>query len=164
MNRNVILAVILIIACAAFGVKVAADAQRPRGTDVLQLQRMLMEGEAAVEARRAAGVNKFISNDYQDSLGMSDTSLKYQIRGYLQERQAVELTIPTEGIAINVHPSGKTGTVQFQVAVTSQSEGNRVVNQHNLSLRVAKEPVYYYWVFPGEEWRVTSAEGYVPTE
>ena len=165
MNKAVvILAAMLITASAAFGIKLAVDARRPKGTDVQQLRRMLMESEAAVEARRAGDINKFISYDYRDSLGMSDSSLTYQIREYLSQRQAVELTIPTESIQINIDPDGKAGTVQFHVSVNSQVEGGTVANQHNLSLRVAKEPVYYYWLFPGEEWRVTAAEGYVPSE
>ena len=165
MNKAVvILAAIVITASAAFGIKLAVDSRRPRGTDVQQLRRMLLEGEAAVEARRPADINRFISGDYRDNLGMSDTSLKYQIREYLQQRQAVELTIPSESIQINVDPDGRAGTVQFQVSVTSQVAGNALANQHSLSLRVAKERVHYYWVFPGEEWRVTSAEGYMPSE
>jgi hypothetical protein len=151
---------VLALAGAALGVKLAVDAQRPRGTDQQQLQQMLFQGEQAAERRDPAGINRLISSDYSDSIGMSDTSMKYQINRYLRRQQSVQVAIPLESIQTEIAPDGRTGTVRFQVNVVAQSRDGTVPNNLSLVLKVRKEPVFYFWVFPGEEWRVISVEGH----
>lgn len=152
----------------------AVDAQRPKGSDEDQLRRMLYVGETSAEQHNSTAINRLISEDYRDSLGMSDTSLKYQIREYISQRRAIDVVIPSEKVDVYVAPDGKTGTVTFPMTVTnpvapptSGSDGAAYSGgaaasggEMTLTLGVRKERVHYFFVFPGEEWRVTSAEGY----
>ena len=156
----------------------AVDAQRPKGSDEEQLRRLLYVGETAAEQHNSTSINRLISEDYRDSLGMSDTSLKYQIRDYLSQRRSIDVMIPSERVEVYIAPDGKTGTVTFPMTVINQqttaspAPGGLTGSQQDpsptassggdmtLTLGVRKERVHYFYLFPGEEWKVTSAEGY----
>lgn len=148
---------VVVLSASALGVKAAVDARRPQGTDVDQLQAMLLQGEQAAEKGDAGGIHALISPNYRDDLGMKDTQLKYQVSRYLREHPGLELTIPTDSVQVDVAPDGKTATVDFVVSATSARGSASRVPIH---LKMAKEPVFYYFVFPGEEWKVISASGY----
>ena len=156
------LAAILALAAGALGVKTAVDAQRPQGTDEEQIARILVEGERAVEQRDAAGVNRFISENYRDNLGFSDTSVKFQIKDYLRSKRAIEITIPSSSVEIRVDPPSRTATARFRVSARMDAPGGggSAATDLDMGLTLARERVYYYWIFPGEEWKVTSADGY----
>ena len=164
-RRGVIAAVaVLALVLAGVGTKLAVDAAHPRGSDQEQLERMLVDGQSAVERKDIPGVTRFISEDYRDSLGLSASSVKYQIGDYLRSHGALQLNIPSRSVEIQVNPDGKTGSVRFHVTATSASANGSSRSDMDMSLGVKKERVYYYVVFPGEEWRVTSAEGYAALE
>lgn len=156
-NWKAVLLGVVVLAGSALGVKAAVDAKRPHGTDVDQLQTMLLQGEQAAEKGDAAGVQRFISPEYRDDLGLKDTQLKYQISRYLRENPGLELTIPSDSIQVSVAPDGKTATVDFTVSAAS-SKGSATAAPIHLDM--AKERVFYYFVFPGEEWKVVKASGY----
>ena len=158
------LLVLVLLAAGALGVKLAVDAQRPKGTDVEQIREMLRQGEAAAERAQAGGITKFISEDYQDSLGMTDSSLKYQIRDYMKRNGSMEITVPERSIEIRVSPDGKRATASFQVSASTQREGGRFSSDVEMSIGLAKEAVHYFVIFPGEEWKVVSADGYAGLE
>jgi hypothetical protein len=169
MNRAMIgtLAAILGVASAALWVKLAVDAQRPRGSDVQQLRQMLTDGEKYAEQRNAPALGRFISDNYRDNLGMSDSALRYEMNNWFRQHRAVEVTIPSEAVQITLSPDGKTGAVTFPVSLGLQGQGQASTpSRHDLTLTlsVAKEPVHYFWIFPGEEWKVTSADGYAEAE
>lgn len=166
MRRGALLALLGIaaFAAAAMAVKLAVEARRPKGADVQQLQRMLLEAEKAAERRDAAGVSRFVSDDYQDSLGFNSPRLKYEIRQYLRRQQALDLDIPSRSVRVRLSPDRRTGIVQFHLALAGQNAAGSAAAEMDLTLKVARERVYYYWFFPGEEWRVTEAEGYSPLE
>lgn len=147
----------VVLAASALGVKAAVDAKRPQGTDVEQIQRMLVEGEQAAERGDAGAIHRFISADYEDELGMRDTQLKYQINRYLRERQGLEITIPSQSVQVEVAPDGRTATCAFVLDARS-STGS--ANSLPIHLDLVRERVYYYWIFPGEEWKVIRAGGY----
>jgi hypothetical protein len=160
-NRwTAILIGLVLLAGAAFGVWRAVEAQRPQGTDEQQIRTMLFEGERAAERLDAAALGHLISDDYRDNLGMSDTSVKYEMRRYLKQQQSLEVDIPSESIDVNIEPDGKQASISFQARVAARTEGQASTFDLPMSLRLKKERVFYYWIFPGEEWRVTSAEGY----
>jgi hypothetical protein len=165
MKRNGIIALVIlaVLAGGALGVKRAVDAQRPSGTDDDQLREILYEGERAAERLDAGGIVHYISPNYQDNLGMNAARMNYQIRRYLSQRKSLDVTIPAESVHTQIAPDGKTGAVSFHVQVNSQGGGAGSADW-NLTLKTAKERVYYFWVFPGEEWRITSAEGYTALE
>jgi hypothetical protein len=161
MNRTQrIVLILVLLAAAAFGVKSAVDAKRPQGTDEEQLRRMLLVGEQAAERGDAGGINRLISDNYEDSIGLRDTQLRYQIGQYLRERPGMEITIPQESIHIRIDPDGRTGTVQFRLSATSQGQSPVAATEIPMNVSVVKEPVSYYVFFPGEEWKVVRADGY----
>src|SRR5688500_13647760 len=115
MNRTVTLALVAVAVAAgtALAIKMAVDARRPKGSDTVQIQMMLLEGEKAAERRDAAGVGQYISPNYRDNIGLRDATVRYQIRDYLRRYRTVDITIPTESIQISLAPDGKTGSVAF---------------------------------------------------
>lgn len=167
MNTRVIqvcVSLVLLLGAGA-GVKAAVDAQRPKGGDVRQVSTLLYECERAAERRNARGVNRYISEGYQDAVGLNDSQLKYQIGDFLRRHQSVDVDIPSRSVQIDVAPDGRTATLTFHLTLAVDTAGGGTgASEMNLGLRLAKERVYYYGVFPGEEWRVIGAEGYTPVE
>jgi len=103
-----VIAGLLLVGGGLLGMKSAADRCRPVGSDEEQLRRMLIDGEAAAERHQGSGVTRFLSPDYQDSVGMSDTSLGFHIRRYLARVGPLEVTIPPESVRIQSSPTGRT--------------------------------------------------------
>ncbi len=114
----------------------------------------------AAEQRDSAAMNQLISDNYRDNLGMTETQLRYQIMDYLRSHSSIEIDLPAESIQVEQAPDGRTATVRFHVSLTARGESAQATTELDPVLQVAKEPVRYFWVFPGEEWKVTSAEGY----
>ena len=155
----VALAVLLVLGLATWGVMRAVDAQRPKGTDLDQLRQMLYDGERAAEQRNAVGVTQFISDDYQDDMFNADRA-RWAVRDWMRRSEAIELDIPGDSIVFQPGPDGKSGTLEFLLRSVQRVVGFPVPLQMQITLRVGKERVYYYWIVPGEEWRVTGASGY----
>ena len=120
-------------------------------------------GHSGTRQRKQAGVTRYLSEHYRDENGLSDSSLRWEIGRFLRQKRSLDIVIPTD-VLIALDANGKTGTVQFPMSLTIQGSGGSLTTQMDLTLRVTKEPVYYFWFFPGEEWKVTSASGYVPME
>ena len=116
----------------------------------------------AASRRSAAGVGRFISEHYRDSLGFSDASVRYQMRRYFREQRFLEIEVPQETVKIEIDRNRETATAALQARVRTESQGQEMLRDLQITLRFAREPVYYFWVIPGEEWKVTSAEGYAP--
>ena len=154
--QAIVLAVV-VFAASALGVKAAVDAKRPQGSNTEQIQRMLLDGERAAERGDAAAIHRLISPNYRDEVGLKDTQVKYQINRYLRERPGLEITIPTQSVLIEVAPDGRTAACSFLISAHSANASTQDVPIH---LQLARERVYYYWLFPGEEWKVVSAGGY----
>lgn len=160
-NWKAIVLGLVVFAGSALGVRAAVDAQRPHGSDVQQLQEMLRDGERAAEQGNAGAIHRFISPHYQDDIGLKDTQIKYQINRYLRDHRGMELTIPSASVQVQVAPDGKTASMDFSV---SMSSGNGSTGGAPIHLDLVKEPVFYYLVFPGEEWKVVKAGGYPAME
>lgn len=162
MNWKVmgVLAAVLVVALGALLLKRAIDAQRPKGTDVEQIQSVLLKGEAAAERKDAAAMGRLISDNYRDNLGMTETQIRYQIADYMRNHSAIEVDLPANSIQTELGPDGRTARVRFRVRVATRSSESQGTTDLEMALTMAKEPVHYFWIFPGEEWKVTSAEGY----
>jgi hypothetical protein len=161
MDRRVVVAllVVLVLAVGGFSLLRAVDAQRPKGTDAEQIQDMLYQGERAAERRDASAVSRLVSKDYNDGM-FNAARARYAIGDYLRRQRSIDITIPSESVSFQPGPGGKTGVVRFRLLLNGQSEGGPTSSAMNLTLTVVKEPVRYFGVFPGEEWRITSAGGY----
>lgn len=162
MDRRGVIAAVIVLALvlAGVGTKMALDAARPKGTDQEQIARMLVQGQAAVERKDVPGVTRFISEDYRDGLGFSASSVKYQIGDYLRRKGALQLNIPSRSVEIIVSPDGQTASARFHVSAIAASPNGSNQTEMDMSLQLKKEKVYYYVLFPGHEWKVTSADGY----
>lgn len=143
-------------------INAAVDAQRPRGTDTEQIRHLLQTAEQAAERGDSAALGRLVSDDYRDEVGFSDTSVRYQIRDYLRTHRFAEVTIPSRALQISVGPDGKTATATFPVMLQIQRRDEAGSVQLTLSLTLHKDPVHYFYVFPGAEWRITRTEGYMP--
>ncbi len=156
------LGVLVLLLAGGQGLKAAIDAQRPKGTDIQQLMRMLVDGQAASERGSASGITHFIAEDYRDGFGMNAPRLRYSIVDFFRRQRVKEMLIPSSGVQIRIDPGGESGTVQFPVRMSLVGPGGDSSQEFTLRLRMQKEPVRYFGVFPGAEWRVTSADGYSP--
>jgi len=101
-----------------------------------------------------------ISDNYRDSLGMTETQIRYQIMDYLRNHSAIEVDLPVSSIETELAPDGRTARVRFRVRVMARGSSQESVTEVDMALTLAREPVRYFWVFPGEEWKITAAEGY----
>jgi len=158
------LGVVLTLALGALAVIRAVDAQRPKGTDPQQIQALLLKAETASEQRNSAALGRLISENYQDSLGMTETQMRYQIADYLRNHRSIDVDIPANSIQVQLAPGGRTGSVRFHARVSAQGESSQNSMDIDMTCGLAKEPVRYFWLFSGEEWKVTSAEGYAGLE
>lgn len=154
------LGVLLALALAALAVIRAVDAQRPKGSDQQQIQALLLKGETAAEQRNSGALNRLISDNYRDSLGMTETQIRYQIIDYLRNHRSIDVEIPANSVQVQLAPDQRTGTLRFHARVTAQGESSQNSMDIDMTCGVAKEPVRYFWVFEGAEWKVTSADGY----
>ncbi len=143
-------------------INAAVDAQRPRGSDTEQIRRLLQTAEQAAERGDAAAIGRLVSDDYRDDAGFSDTSVRYQIRDYLRTHRFSEVTIPSRALQISVGPDGQTATASFPVMLQVQRREEAGSVHLTLSLTLHKDPVHYFYVFPGTEWKITRTEGYMP--
>ena len=160
-RRVAIAAATLVVICgAAMGVRALVEAQRPRGTDTEQLMQMLFDGERAAERRSTQGVTRFLARDYRDSLGNNKDRMRLLVRDAILRFQGMDVIV--EEPRIDLDEGSASGTVAFQVRVVAGPETGGSPSQ--IVLRVVKEPVRYYWLFPGAEWRIQSADGYMSLE
>jgi hypothetical protein len=162
MNWKVMgaLAAVLALALSALYVNRTVAALRPKGTDLEQIQAVLLKGESAAERGDSAALGRLISDNYRDSLGMTETQMRYQMGDYLRRHASIDVELPANSIQADFGPDGKTAAVRFHARVSARGEGGQGTMDIDPVLGMTKEPVRYLWVFPGEEWKVTSAEGY----
>jgi hypothetical protein len=154
------LGAVLLLGSGTLAVRTAVLAKHPKGDDAAQIRRLVLQGEEAARRKDATAIGRLISEDYQDGLGMRAPQIRLQVREAFRSSQSIQVSVPPEQVEVEIDQNGATGTVWLNVNVASQSAESRSFNNMSLTLRVAKEPVRYYWLFPGAEWRVTSAEGY----
>lgn len=149
---------------AAAGIWWLVEKQRPTGTPEAQLQRMLAAAERAAESRDAAGVVRWISDDYQDSSGMNDERLRFQIGRWLRARRSIDILIPSQRVVAQTLPGGADARLHFPLTLNWDGSGGTGTSSMQITLHLRREKVFYYFLFPGDEWRVISAEGYIPLE
>jgi hypothetical protein len=138
----------------------AVQACYPQGTDEEQLRAMLRDGAAAASLRRSDGVTRYLSPDYQDEIGMSDSSLAFQIRRYLSRVSRLRVYVPEESVRVSLDGGRTTGSVYFELQIDQRLDGVDSSSRSTVILQVAREPVRSYLFFPGREWKVVSASGY----
>jgi hypothetical protein len=157
-----ILALLPLVAVAAL--YWAALAQRPKGSNAEQIQALLARGERAVETRRVSEAIALISRSYRDDAGLRYASLRLLAQRQLSRAPSLEVTLPSRSLRIAVGPDGKHATAQAQVIVrgAEQVTGSDEIALH-LTFELAKEPVRYYALFPGEEWRIVKSGGWQGT-
>jgi hypothetical protein len=163
MNHRLwwVLGLAVSMVAVAFGVKAAVDGKRPRGTNTEQIMQMLYDGERAAERRSASGVSKYLAESYEDSLGNNKDRMRYLIRDGITRYRGLDVSLTD--VQIQIDPGDQSAMATFQVRFNGQMDGP-VASTTNLSLRLVRERVYYYWLFPGEEWRIQSADGYLGLE
>lgn len=140
----------------------AVDAQRPKGSDTDQIRAVIARGARAAQRRDAATLRKLISDDW-NGLGLRAPQVRQQIGSVLARAQEVRVYIPDNTLRVTVDPDHRGAHAAFSLEF--QALGGQVdlpAYRGILVLRLAREPVRYYWIFPGHEWRVVGQEGFVP--
>ncbi len=141
----------------------AANGQRPRGTDTAQIRSMIARGARAAQRRDSATINRMISGNYTDGNGFRAEQLRAFVAKTLRESGSAQVYIPDESVSIQVEPGGKEAHASFHVRFQgAEGQFSGTPFDGTLTIRLKKEPVRYYWIFSGEEWRVMATEGYLP--
>ena len=140
----------------------AVDARRPHGSDTEQIRALVGEGARAATRRDSDTLSRLISNDYQDAFGFRADMVRRQASAIIGRAHHVDLYIDGHAINTSLEPDGHHGSVTFPVNFQASGGEMPYAFQGTLTLRLVKEPVRYFLVFPGEEWRVVAVEGYSP--
>jgi hypothetical protein len=136
-------------------------AQRPQGADAAQIKTLMIRGERLLEERNIAGAMGLVSRDYRDDEGFRYGSLRAVAGRKLHEARSVDVTLPERLLRIEVRPDGREAVAQARVDLRVASDYDTVHDASaNLTFRFRKEPVRYYLMFPGEEWRLVKMEGW----
>ena len=141
----------------------AVEAQRPHGSDEVQIRNLIALGARAAMKRDAETIRRLISDQYRDRLGLRAEQVRFQATRVLNENRQVTVYIPSERIEITVEPDHKHARARFDVQLQALgSQGASTSFAGPIELDLVKEPVRYFWVFPGAEWRVVSVQGELP--
>src|SRR5262249_50282566 len=125
------------------------------------IRSIFVRGERAIEERKVPEVMALVSRDYRDDEGLRFGSLRLLAARQMRDAQSIEITIPDQLLHIEVEPDGKHAWAQARVDIrVATSFGTTEDLSSTLSFRFVKEPVRYYLMFPGEEWRLIKAEGW----
>jgi len=140
----------------------AIENQRPKGSDEDQIRSVIASGVRAANRRNPGGVTRLIS-DRWEGFGMRADQMRPAVARFLQESGKTRVFIPSNSIAIQVQPAGSAAQASFKLQFLAENTEAAVPAFDGLiQVGLAKEPVRYYWFFPGREWRVTGATGFIP--
>jgi hypothetical protein len=141
----------------------AVNAQRPKGGDAEQIRAVIAACDRAASRRDAATINRYLSNEYRDSFGFRADQARIEVGRVLGSARQVQIYVPRDSEAVSVNPDGRHAAARFELHLqTTGGQAGGLTYNGTLYLRLQKEPVRYFLVFPGSEWRITSAEGYSP--
>jgi hypothetical protein len=155
-----LLAGTVLLGAGGFAVNAAVDARRPKGSDHEQIRFLLVDAQRAAERRDAPALNRWISEDYSDDLGLTRASVCYEVGRYLRSHRTITVVVPQQSLAVEVDPTGQSASAQVHASIAVESQAGRGGSELDFSLRLRKEPVHYFGVFPGQEWRITWVGGY----
>jgi hypothetical protein len=160
IRKTVGLVVSLLLATVA-ALYWSSIAQRPKGTDVEQIRLLLVRGEQALEKRHLSEAMALVSKKYHDDEGLGCDSLRALTGRQLREARTVDINIPAHSLHIQLSRDGRRAVAQAHVDLRAASRYDTTFDQSaDLSLEFVKEPVHYYLMFPGEEWRLVKMGGY----
>jgi hypothetical protein len=140
----------------------AVAAQRPPGSDQDQIRALIATGARAAMRRDSDAIGRLVSPEYHDASGMRADPLRRQIRSFLADVREISVNIPQNSLVVAVDADRRHATAQFYLQFRTSGARGEMNFGNTLRLQLAKEPVRYYLVFPGAEWRVVSADGYMP--
>ena len=140
----------------------AVEERRPKGSDTDQLRAILSAAESSAERSSVGGISQLLSKDYRDEMGFNEDSARFALRDFFRSRPGLDINIPSRSIRPMIAADGEHASLDFDVQATFESQGGRVPLMTHVSLRLTREPVYYFLAFPGAEWKITSASGYLP--
>jgi hypothetical protein len=162
-NRRKTVSLVVLVGLSALAATYwAALARQPRATDVEQIRTLLVQGERAIEQRQLPAAMELVSYDYRDDHGMRYSSLR-SLAGRLTRRgDRIDLTLPSHGLQIAVHPDGNRATAQTWVEFRAVSRYDSIARDGSVlvTMTFVKEPMRYYGLFPGREWRLVKMEGW----
>ena len=87
--------------------------------------------------------------------------MRYLIRDGIARYRGLDVTL--NNVQVQIDPGEQSATTSFQVLFNGQMDAP-ASSASSLSLRLVKERVHYFWLFPGDEWRVQCADGYMGLE
>lgn len=140
----------------------AIENQRPKGSDEDQIRSLIATGGRAANRKDPGTVNTLISDQWE-GFGMRADQMRPMVARFLKESGRTRAYIPSNSIAIEVEPEGQKAKASFKLQFQGENPDTSVPAFDGLvQVGLTKEPVRYYWVFPGREWRVTSTTGFIP--
>jgi hypothetical protein len=153
-------AALVLLAVAGLWVWRAVEAQRPQGSDEAQIRALILDCARAAERRDARVLAHWISEEYRDANGFSAEIVQRQAARILANAREVRAFIPADSLTIQVGLDRDTASAAFSVQFRASGKNGELRFEGPLQLRLRREPVRYYLIFPGAEWRVAGVDGY----
>jgi len=158
MNRLRLTLLVLFALVAGFGwLWHRAEQRRPQGSDLEQIQALVLEARDDAGRRDASAVLRHVSRHYRDPNGFTYPILARQVRRILAEQDP---SIVAEVQSIRLEAGGERATADVYVRVTGDPGVAPLPIDTTLHLSLAKEQVRFYVLFPGRQWKVTAVTGY----
>jgi hypothetical protein len=155
--------VVLLALAAVAALYWSSLAQRPKGTDMEQVRLLMVRGEQALEQRHLSEAMALVSRQYQDNEGLRFDQLRALVGNQLRQAERVDINIPARSLSIEMSRDGQRAIAHAHVDLHAATRFDAVFDQaSDVTLEFAKEPVHYYLMFPGEEWRLVKMSGYQP--
>jgi hypothetical protein len=132
-------------------------AVQPVGTESGQIRGAIVDAVDALQHGRAGDAMRVVSPDFKDSTGMNYARLRLLARQAARNRDMWNATVQSVEPLVN----GDTAQVSVTVVIGQEKGGGTTTD--TMQLRMHKDPVYAWLVFPTERWRVTGAD-HLPSE
>lgn len=127
-------------------------AVQPIGTDTGQIRGAVVDSVDALRHGRAGDAMRIVAPDYKDSTGMNTSRLRLLARQAARNRDAWTASV----LSVESQIAGDTARVA--VTVTVGDTGGNSAPPDTIELRMRKDRVYAWLIFPTDRWRVISAD------
>ena len=146
---------ILFTVAAAFvvGWLIVNQDKRP---DADQIRDLIERGRRAIEHKSLDAAMSCISENFSNNMGLNRDRLRMLAADAFRANMSYEVVMDAPDVTVN----GDQAQAKTHVAVSGISGGGREpVFSGEVALRLAKERVHRYLIFPTREWKITGIDG-----
>ena len=129
---------------------------RERGSDSDQITAMIERGRQGIERKSLNTAASCLSKSYSDQYGMNYDRIRVWAAQAFRAETSYEVAVDAPQVTVQ----GDQAQARTHVVVSTVASGDRQqVFSGDVLLRLRKERVRRYLIFPAREWKVISMEG-----